>query len=149
VQVTTGIIKYGYRIVADMLEGLSDYMVSRGITRAEDLIGKALPKLKETDHFDLKRQGVAAYDMDRCVGCGQCYIVCRDAGGQALDWDVEKRRPKLIEDKCLSCMICGFICPVADLITLKEMPKGWTRRPTAIMDTGMERQVKLSPMQSA
>jgi hypothetical protein len=43
-------------------------------------------------------------------------------------------------------MICGFICPVSDLITHKEMPSGWTRRPTAIMDKGMERQVKLSPM---
>ncbi len=87
VQVTTGIIKYGYRIVQDMIEGLSDYMVSRGITRAEDLIGKALPNLKSTDHFDLARQGIAAYDIDKCVGCGQCYTVCRDAGGQALEWD--------------------------------------------------------------
>jgi len=149
VQVTTGIIKYGYRIIRDILEGLSDYMVSRGITRVEDLIGKALPKLQTTDHFDLERQGVAAYDMDRCVGCGQCFIVCRDAGGQALEWDAETRRPKLVEDKCLSCMICSFICPVPDLITLKEMPKGWARRPTAIMDKGMERQVKVSPMPTA
>ena len=149
VQVTTGIIKYGYRIVKDILEGLSDYMVSRGITRVEDLIGKALPNLKETDHFDLKRQGVAAYDMDRCVGCGQCFIVCRDAGGQALEWDPERRRPKLVEDKCLSCMICGFICPVPGLITHKEMPKGWARRATAVMDNGMERQVKVSPMAKA
>jgi dihydropyrimidine dehydrogenase (NAD+) subunit PreA len=146
VQVTTGIIKYGYRIVADMIEGLSDYMSARGITRAEDLIGKALPNLKSTDHFDLERQGVAAYDMDRCVGCGQCYIVCRDAGGQALEWDEASRRPKLVEDKCLSCMICSFICPVPGLITHKEMPKGWARRPTGIMDKAMERQVKIPNM---
>ncbi len=30
VQVTTGVIHYGYRIVEDMIEGLSDYMRSRG-----------------------------------------------------------------------------------------------------------------------
>ncbi len=149
VQVTTGIIKYGYRIVRDILEGLSDYMMSRGITRVEELIGKALPKLQTADRFDLKRQGVAVYDMDRCMGCGQCFIVCRDAGGQALEWEAETRRPKLIEDKCLSCMICSFICPVSGLITLKEMPKGWTRRPTAVMDKGLERQVKLPPMPTA
>jgi dihydropyrimidine dehydrogenase (NAD+) subunit PreA len=145
VQVTTGIIKYGYRIVQDMIEGLSDYMNARGIDRVEDLIGKALPKLQTTDHFDLKRQGVASYDMDRCVGCGQCYIVCRDAGGQALEWEPSSRRPKLVEDKCLSCMICSFICPVRGLITHKEMPKEWARRATSVMDKGLERQVKLPP----
>ncbi len=143
VQATTGIIKYGYRIVQDMIEGLSDYMSARGITRAEDLIGKALPNLTSTDHFDLTRQGIAAYDTERCVGCGQCYIVCRDAGGQALDWDEPARRPKLVEEKCLSCMICSFICPVPGLISYKEMPKGWARRPTAVMDKSTERQVKI------
>jgi dihydropyrimidine dehydrogenase (NAD+) subunit PreA len=148
-QVTTGIIHYGYRIVEDMIEGLSDYMVSRGITRAADLIGKGLPRLQETDHFDLARQGVAAYDLDRCVGCGQCYIVCRDAGGQALEWEAEKRRPKLVEDKCLSCMICSFICPVPELIGFKEMPKGWKRRPTAVMDRTLERDVKVTPFRQA
>jgi dihydropyrimidine dehydrogenase (NAD+) subunit PreA len=145
VQVTTGIIKYGYRIVEDMIEGLTDYMTQRGITRATDLIGKALPHLQETDHFDLGRQGVAKYDMDRCIGCGQCYIVCRDAGGQALEWEAEKRRPKLVEDKCLSCMICSFICPVPGLIEHKEMPRGWARKPTAVMDGSLERQVNLQP----
>jgi dihydropyrimidine dehydrogenase (NAD+) subunit PreA len=145
VQVTTGIIKYGYRIVQDMIEGLSDYMHARGIDRVEDLIGKALPKLQTTDRFDLKRQGIARYDMERCIGCGQCYIVCRDAGGQALEWEPEKRRPKLVEDKCLGCMICSFICPVRGLITHTEMPKDWARRATAVVDKGLERQVRLPP----
>ncbi|HET6452601.1 MAG TPA: NAD-dependent dihydropyrimidine dehydrogenase subunit PreA [Spirochaetia bacterium] len=143
IQVTTGVIKYGYRIVRDIIEGLSDYMVSRGINRVQDLVGKALPKLKSTDHFDLKRQGVAGYDLERCVGCGQCYIVCRDAGGQALEWDAEARRPKLVEDKCLSCMICSFICPVPDLITHKEKPAGWARNATALMDKGLAKQVRV------
>jgi dihydropyrimidine dehydrogenase (NAD+) subunit PreA len=146
IQVTTGIIKYGYRIVQDMIEGLSDYMTARGISRAEDLVGKALPNLKSTDHFDLKRQGIAVYDTERCVGCGQCYTVCRDAGGQALEWDADTRRPKLVEDKCLSCMICSFICPVPGLITHKEMPGTWARRPTAIMDKDLARQVKIPQM---
>jgi Fe-S-cluster-containing hydrogenase component 2 len=72
--------------------------------------------------------------------------VCRDAGGQALEWDEAARRPKLIEDKCLSCMICGFICPVPGLISHKEMPRDWARRPTAIMDKSLERQVKIPNM---
>lgn len=148
VQVTTGIIHYGYYIVEDLIEGLTDYMSARGITRAQDLIGKALPNLQETDHFDLMRQGIARYDLDICIGCGQCFTVCNDAGGQALEWDAAKRRPKLIEDKCLSCMICSFVCPIPDLISFKEMPKDWKRRETAVMDKALERQLKVAPFQS-
>ncbi len=144
VQVTTGIIHYGYRIVEDMLEGLSDYMESRGIHRVTELIGKALPTITETGEFDLSRQGVARYDMDRCVGCGQCYIVCHDAGGQALGWDKENRRPILPEEKCLSCMVCSFVCPVHGMITFKEMPKGFQRAKTITLGEAMEKEYQAS-----
>lgn len=130
VQVTTGIIHYGYGIVEDIIEGISDYMYSKGIIKISELVGKALPKMCHTDHFDLKRQGIASYDLEKCCGCGQCYIVCHDSGGQALEWDSEKRRPKLDEDRCLSCMVCSFVCPVHDLITFKEMPPNWKRKET-------------------
>ncbi|HQP37053.1 MAG TPA: 4Fe-4S dicluster domain-containing protein [Polyangiaceae bacterium] len=130
VQVTTGVIHYGYGIVADMIEGLSDYMAMRGIERVSELVGRALPQLHETDAFDLRRQGISAYDLARCVGCGACLTVCSDAGGQALSWDTSSRRPRLDEGKCLSCMVCSFVCPVPGLITFREMPEGWSRAPT-------------------
>lgn len=120
VQVTTGIIHYGYRIIEDLIEGLTDHMNERGITNVSELIGRALPNLYETSAFDLSKQGKASYDYEKCIGCGQCYIVCKDAGGQALQWNSENRRPKLNEDKCLSCMICSFVCPVDGSITYKE-----------------------------
>lgn len=143
VQVTTGIMHYGYRIVEDMIEGLSDYMAARGIARVSDLTGKALPNLQNTDRFDLNRQGIARYDLDVCVGCGQCYIVCNDAGGQAIDWDDQNRRPNLLEDKCLSCMLCQFVCPVSGLIIFKEMPRQWQRKETRVMDTRLKDKIKL------
>jgi dihydropyrimidine dehydrogenase (NAD+) subunit PreA len=145
VQVTSGIMHYGYRIVEDMLEGLSDFMTERGFRCIADLVGKALPNLYETEAFDLERQGITQYDLDKCIGCGQCYIVCRDAAGQAIEWDAENRRPNLIEDKCLSCMLCKFVCPVAELISYREMPKGWKRRQTAVMDGSLEKEIKYEP----
>ena len=145
IQVTTGIMHYGYRIIEDMIEGLSDYMASRGIESVSDLIGRALPNLHETDAFELDRQGIAQYDMKKCIGCGQCHIVCRDAAGQALEWDGKKRRPELIEDKCLSCMLCYFVCPVPGLISFKEMPKRWKRRETAVMNRQLWRKLKYEP----
>jgi dihydropyrimidine dehydrogenase (NAD+) subunit PreA len=147
IQVTTGIIHYGYRIVEDMIEGLTDFMLAKGIHKVEDLVGKALKNLDTTDKFDLKRQGITQYDLNRCVGCGQCYIVCKDAAGQALEWDEKARLPRLIEDKCLSCMICSFVCPVPGLISFKEMPGNWQRMETKIMDESLESKLKFSPYQ--
>jgi len=144
-QVTSGIMHYGYRIVEDLIEGLSDYMALKGIGRVGELIGRALPHLQETDHFDLQRQGIVNYDLDRCIGCGQCHIVCSDAAGQAVEWDSRKRRPRLIEDKCLSCMLCQAVCPVPGLITFREMPPGWRRRETAVKDVGLESELKHEP----
>ncbi len=123
VQITTGVIHYGYRVVEDILEGLSDYMEAKGLASLSEIVGAALPQIVPTDQFDLSRQGVASYDLARCVGCGQCYIVCQDAGGQCLGWDGENRRPVPDENKCLSCMICSFVCPVSGppLIAYREV----------------------------
>jgi len=144
-QVTTGIMHYGYVIVQDMIEGLSDYMASRGIMKLEDLIGATLPKLGKTELFDLDRQGVVEYNLDKCVGCGQCLNVCTDAGGQALSWNAEKRRPEMNENKCLSCMLCSFVCPVSGLIKYKAMPEGWKRDETIIRDPSLEKELKYEP----
>jgi len=127
IQVTTGVIHYGYRIVEDMIEGMSDYMEEEGFNSVEEIVGAALRHVHHTDEFELDRQGFVEYDLDRCIGCGQCYMVCQDAGGQAITWDYEKRRPVMDEDRCLSCMACSFICPVDGLIRYKEAPKGWVR----------------------
>jgi dihydropyrimidine dehydrogenase (NAD+) subunit PreA len=123
-QITTGVIHYGYRIVEDILDGMSHFMDQHGFDRVEDFVGKALPNIVPTDEFDLARQGIASYDMDRCVGCGQCHIICHDAGGQCLAWDGDERRPQMDEGRCLACMICSFVCPVSapPLITYREVP---------------------------
>jgi dihydropyrimidine dehydrogenase (NAD+) subunit PreA len=142
IQVTTGIIHYGQGIVASMIEGLSDYLALKGIPSVKELIGRALPNLCETHDFDLGRQGIARYDLDRCIGCGQCYTVCKDAGGWALDWDAAKRRPVLDEKKCLSCMVCSFACPVDGLITFKEMPSTYRRAETVTLGKDLEGQLK-------
>ncbi len=142
IQVTTGIIHYGQGIVESMIEGLSDYMAQKKIKRVQDLVGKALPNLQATHDFNLKRQGIAQYDLARCIGCGQCYTVCKDAGGWALEWDAEERRPVLDEKNCLSCMVCSFACPVDGLISFKEMPKTYRRADTVTLGEEMAGQLK-------
>ena len=123
IQITTGVIHYGQRIVEDMAEGLMDFMDSKGFNKVSVIIGKANANTHPTDAFDLGYQGIADFNMDKCVGCGQCHIVCQDAGGQALGWNTEERIPVPDDDKCVSCMICSFVCPVDNppMITFKEV----------------------------
>jgi dihydropyrimidine dehydrogenase (NAD+) subunit PreA len=122
IQMTTGVIHYGQRIVEEMIEGLSDFMVQKKFDHVSEIVGKALPNIHPTDHFDLSWQGVAVYDLSRCVGCGQCYIVCQDAGGQGLGWDEKNRRPIPDDDTCLSCMVCSFVCPIDDPPLISHRP---------------------------
>jgi len=145
IQVTTSIINYGYGIIQDIIEGLQDFMALKNINKIQDLVGKALPNIKSTDNFDFKHQGNTNYDLKKCVGCGQCYVVCHDAAGQAISWDKEKRRPILDKDKCLSCMICSFICPVEDLITYNKMPLTWNRKQAPVMGKIFAKDLKYKP----
>lgn len=123
VQMTTSVIRYGHRVVEDMCEGLSDFMDEKGFKKVKDIVGKALPNIHETSEFDMSKQGAVQFDLDRCIGCGDCYIACQDAGAQCITWDSEKRRPSVDETKCYTCMACSFVCPIDNppLITFKEI----------------------------
>ncbi len=41
-----------------------------------------------------------------CVGCGECAKIC-----PAKAIVMEKRRPRIDRDKCISCFCCGEFCP--------------------------------------
>jgi len=42
IQVTTSVMQYGYRMIEDMIEGFSDYMISAGITSVAEMVGKGI-----------------------------------------------------------------------------------------------------------
>ena len=119
-QVTTAIMQYGYRIVEDMISGLSHYMDERGYNKLDDFIGKALPNIIPAEDLNRDYQIHVAFNEDTCIGCGRCYISCFDAAHQAIDWDEEKRRPKL-NDNCVGCHLCLNVCPVQNCITPGEI----------------------------
>ena len=110
-QVTTSVMQYGYRIIDDLTEGLSDYLVNAGMDRVTDLIGKALVNV--IDAGDLNRGTIEypRFDHKTCIGCGRCYISCYDGGHQALTIDEEKHIPKMNLKKCVGCQLCMLVCP--------------------------------------
>ena len=119
IQVTTAIMRYGYRIVEDMCEGLLDYMNERGIESIEEICGKAAEKLVDPSEFDIRYQVVSKIDQESCIGCGQCYISCQDAGNQAIIFDHENRKASVDEKRCIGCTLCKHVCPVWDCVDTK------------------------------
>jgi len=117
-QVTTSILQHGYRIVDDMREGLSDYMRDHGYSGLRDMVGKALPNVVDPAELTHETQAVSMIDPDTCVGCGQCYLTCRDGAAHAISLG-EDRKAVVDEEVCFGCLMCKHICPVDGCITYK------------------------------
>ena len=123
-QVTTAILRHGYRIIEDLNEGLSDYLTDHGYTSVHDVIGRALPNLVTPAELSHATQAVSQIDKERCIGCGQCYLSCRDGGAQAISLAPD-RKATVDEDACFGCLMCKHICPVDGCISYKTVPHHW------------------------
>lgn len=116
-QFTTSIMQYGYRIVEDMISGLSIYLAEKGFASVEDIVGIALPNIVPADEIDRDFKVQVTIDEEKCIGCGRCYISCWDGAHQAINWDEENRKASIDLDKCVGCQLCLHVCPVPDCIT--------------------------------
>ncbi|MBK5246497.1 MAG: NAD-dependent dihydropyrimidine dehydrogenase subunit PreA [Peptostreptococcaceae bacterium] len=120
IQVTTAIMQYGYRIVEDMISGMSHFMDERGYNTVDEFVGLALGSLIPAEDLNRDFKILPAFDEDKCIGCGRCYLSCYDAAHQAIDWDENTRKPKLNDD-CVGCHLCLNVCPVQGCITPGEI----------------------------
>ncbi len=121
VQVTTSVMRYGYRIVEDLIEGLSDYLEERSISSLDSLRGLSAKKLIDPSELNHRFQVVSQIDKDKCIGCGQCKISCMDGANSAIEFDLETRKANVNEEKCVGCLLCKHVCPVWDCISHKEV----------------------------
>ena len=75
---------YGFRIVEDMIDGLSQYMDAHGYRTIEDFRGRAVPNVKDWGDLDLNYKVIADINRELCIGCQLCYIACEDGAHQAI-----------------------------------------------------------------
>ncbi len=84
VQICTAVMHYGYRIIEDLTDGLSNYLDDKGMTSVSELVGKAAENVTDWGNLDLNYNVVAKINADTCIGCQLCYIACLDGGHQCI-----------------------------------------------------------------
>lgn len=114
-QVTTAIMQYGYRIVEDLISGMSYYLEDHGYHHLSEIIGLANDNIIPCEELDRDYIVYPQFNEDTCVGCGRCYISCFDGGHQAIVFDEEKRRPSVNKEKCVGCHLCATVCPTRSI----------------------------------
>jgi dihydropyrimidine dehydrogenase (NAD+) subunit PreA len=146
-QVCTAVMHYGYRLIEDLCDGLSNWMDEKGFATIAEVTGKSLPRVSEFKNFDLSFRAVARIDESKCIQCNLCYVACNDTAHQCIDlvspegelvspaaYDVRSNgkqeavetrpQPVVRNEDCVGCRLCYNVCPVDDCITMVELPSG-------------------------
>lgn len=125
VQVCTAAMTYGFRIIEELTQGLSDWMDDKGYTSINQIVGKATPNVKDWQELNLNYIAKAVIDQDLCIQCGRCHVVCEDTSHQAITATVNGRRKfEVIDEECVGCNLCVSVCPVDSCISMRQLESG-------------------------
>jgi dihydropyrimidine dehydrogenase (NAD+) subunit PreA len=135
VQVCTAVMHHGFRIVEDLIDGLSSYVDSRGLASVSQLVGAGQDRITTWENLNLNYKIVARIDQSTCIRCNKCYIACEDAAHQCIDRVAQNGSAMLVvdEDHCVGCNLCKMVCPVENCIEMVEIdtglpPQSWKER---------------------
>ena len=131
VQVCTAAMTYGFKIVQEMISGLSQYMDDKGFQSIDDLVGRAVPNCSDWQHLNLNYVTKARIDQDLCIKCGRCFAACEDTSHQAISMSPD-RVFDVIDAECVACNLCVNVCPVENCITMEELSPGTVDERTGI-----------------
>ncbi len=124
VQVCTAAMVYGFKIIDDLVDGLSNFLDDKQLT-LEQLVGTAVPSVTDWQYLNLNYVEKAVIDQDLCIQCGRCHVVCEDTSHQAITNMVDgERRFEVIDEECVGCNLCVSVCPVDSCISMERLTKG-------------------------
>jgi dihydropyrimidine dehydrogenase (NAD+) subunit PreA len=125
VQVCTAAMVYGFKIVEEMISGLSNWMDEKGYRTLDDFTGRATRNVTDWQFLNLNYITKAKIDQEKCIKCGRCHIACEDTSHQAITKSKDgKRWFEVMEDECVGCNLCVNVCPVEDCITMIQLEPG-------------------------
>jgi dihydropyrimidine dehydrogenase (NAD+) subunit PreA len=90
VQVCTAAMHYGFRVVEDLIDGLSNWMDEKSFQTIDDFRGLSCVRVREWKDLNLNYKIVAAIDPAKCIGCELCYVACWDGAHQCIHLDREE-----------------------------------------------------------
>lgn len=125
VQVCTAAMHHGFRIVEDMIEGLSNYLDEKGLVSVEQLVGRSVARYSNWGDLDLNYKVIAEIDNETCIHCNKCHIACEDTSHQAISLTYNEEgtsQLKVIEENCVGCNLCSIVCPTEGAIHMRELP---------------------------
>jgi dihydropyrimidine dehydrogenase (NAD+) subunit PreA len=123
VQVCTAAMTYGFRIVQEMIAGLSLWMDARDHATTAAFQGRAVPNVTDWQYLNLNFVTKARIDQAKCIKCGRCYAACEDTSHQAIAIG-EGRAFEVIDAECVACNLCVNVCPVEGCITMERLAPG-------------------------
>ncbi|MCF6407166.1 NAD-dependent dihydropyrimidine dehydrogenase subunit PreA [Chitinophaga filiformis] len=126
VQVCTAAMRYGFRIIEDLCDGLNNWMDEKGFKTIDDFIGRSVPTLTNWEELDINYHIIAKINQDKCIHCGLCYISCEDGSHQAinLSYGNPYNTYTVKDEECVGCNLCKLVCPVDNCITMEEHRRG-------------------------
>ena len=130
VQVCTAAMVYGFNIIDDMRDGLSNFLDEKGLQSVDELTGRAIPSVTDWKYLNLNHIDKAFINQQECIQCGRCHIVCEDASHQAIDYIAGNiaggvARTFIVNDaECVGCNLCVSVCPIEDCITMIPLTAG-------------------------
>lgn len=123
VQVCTAAMTYGFKIVEEMISGLSEWMDEKGYSNISEFCGAAVPNVTDWQYLNLNYIAKASINQDLCISCGRCFAACEDTSHQAISMS-EDRVFEVKDDECVACNLCVNVCPVENCITMEAMRPG-------------------------
>ncbi len=125
VQVCTAAMTYGFKVVQEMIAGLSQWMDEKGYIATSQIVGRAVPNVTDWKYLNLNYVAKARIDQAACIKCGRCYAACEDTSHQAI-WMKEGRVFEVNDAECVACNLCVDVCPVEGCISMVPMAPGQT-----------------------
>jgi len=69
------VMHYGFRIIEDLCDGLSNWMDEKDFKTIADVCGHSLHRVSEFKDLDLSYRAVARIDAQKCIKCNLCYVL--------------------------------------------------------------------------
>ena len=105
---------YGFRIVEDMIDGLSNYLDEKGFRSVNELIGRSLPSVSKWEELDLNYKIVAQHRPEEVH---RLRALLRRLQRRRAPVDLGARRStgartaRSSESTCVGCNLCTWSAP--------------------------------------